>query len=106
MKKVGNLSLAISIEGMKDTNDLRRGEGSFKKTVAAMDMLHAEGCLFGISVCYTRENVESVTSQEFIELMIEKGVKFAWYFNYMPVGSGGDENLIPTPAQRKHMYPG
>lgn len=104
MKTVGNLSLAISIEGMKDTNDLRRGEGSFKKTVAVMDMLRAEGCLFGISVCYTRENVESVTSQEFIELMIKKGVKFAWYFNYMPVGSGGDENLIPTPAQRKHMY--
>jgi len=104
MKRAGNLSLAVSIEGMQPSNDLRRGEGNYKKTMAAMALLKKEKCLFGISVCYTSENVESVTSQEFIELMIESGVKFAWYFNYMPVGKGADENLIPTPEQRKHMY--
>ena len=36
--------------------------------------------------------------------MLEKGVKFGWYFNYMPVGKGADEGLIPSPEQRKHMY--
>lgn len=104
MKRVGNLSLAVSIEGMQEINDLRRGKGSSDAALAAMDLLKKHKCLFGISVCYTSGNVESVTSQEFMDLMIEKGVKYAWYFNYMPVGKGADEKLIPSPEQRKHMY--
>ena len=36
--------------------------------------------------------------------MIEKGVKYALYFNYMPVGSDGQKELIPSPMQRKYMY--
>ncbi len=103
MNRVGNLSVAVSIEGMETANDLRRGEGSSKKALDAMDLLKKHGCLFGISVCYTSRNVESVTSREFMDLMLEKGVKFGWFFNYMPVGKGADANLIPTPEQRTHM---
>lgn len=104
VKRIGNLSFAISIEGTKQSNDARRGEGSYERTMQAIELLKKNKCLFGISVCYTRENVDAVTSEEFIDLMIEKGVKFAWYFNYMPVGQGSVEELIPTPAQREHMY--
>lgn len=53
MKRVGNISLAISIEGTKDSNDARRGEGSYDHVMKAMDLLKSKGCLFGISVCYT-----------------------------------------------------
>ena len=104
MKRVGNISLAISSEGTKDSNDARRGEGSYDHVMKAMDLLKSKGCLFGISVCYTRANVDAVTSDEFVDLMISKGVRFAWYFNYMPVGSAAVEELIPTPEQRTHMY--
>jgi MoaA/NifB/PqqE/SkfB family radical SAM enzyme len=104
MKRVGNLSLAISMEGSVEENDARRGEGSGEQALRAMDLLKKNGCLFGISVCYTSQNIESVTSQAFVDLMIEKGVKFAWYFHYMPVGKNTDISLVPTPEQRKHIY--
>ena len=39
MKRVGNISLAISIEGTKDSNDARRGEGSYDHVMKAMDLL-------------------------------------------------------------------
>lgn len=87
MKRVGNIALAISIEGSKESNDARRGEGSYDHVMQAMDLLKSKGCLFGISVCYTRANVDAVTSDEFVDLMISKGARYAWYFNYMPVGS-------------------
>ena len=48
--------------------------------------------------------MDAVTSDEFVDLMISKGARYAWYFNYMPVGSGAVEELIPTPEQRTHMY--
>lgn len=104
MKRLGNLTLAISIEGTEDTTDARRGEGVYSKGIAAMDLLKKNKCIFGISVCYTSANVSAVTSDEFVDLMIEKGAKFGFYFNYMPVGHNADPELIPTPAQREHMY--
>ena len=104
MKEVGNLSLALSIEGSEDSNDARRGEGSYHDTMRAMDLLKKNGCFFGISVCYTSANIDAVTSDEFIDLMLQKGVKFGLYFNYMPVGTGAVPELIPSPDQRIHMY--
>ncbi len=104
IKECGNITLALSIEGSKENNDFRRGDGSYDTTIEAMKLLKQNKILFGISVCYTSKNVESVTSDEFLEDMIEKGVKYALYFNYMPVGSDGRKELIPTPMQRKYMY--
>lgn len=104
MKAVGNLTLAISIEGSEETNDFRRGSGAYERTMKALDLLQKNKCIYGLSICYTSQNVEMVTSDEFIDLMVSKGAKFAFYFNYMPVGTGAVEELIPTPEQRTHMY--
>ena len=104
MKSVGNLTLALSIEGTEESNDSRRGSGAYKTTIEAMDLLKKNGILFGISVCYTSANIPAVTSEEFIDLMVEKGVLFGLYFNYMPVGKDAVTELIPTPEQRVHMY--
>ncbi len=104
IKKCGNITLALSIEGDEQSNDERRGDGSYKTTIEAMELLKKEKLLFGISVCYTRKNVERVTSEEFLDKMVDLGVKYAFYFNFMPVGKNADKDLIPTPSQRKYMY--
>lgn len=104
MNRVGNLSLALSIEGSEESNDFRRGEGSYATTMRAMDLLKKHRCFFGMSVCYTSANIDMVTSDAFIDQMIEKGVKFGLYFNYMPIGANAVPELIPSPAQREHMY--
>ncbi len=104
MKDVGNLTLALSIEGSEESNDFRRGTGAYERTMKAMELLKKNKCIYGLSICYTSQNVDKVTSDEFIDLMIDKGAKFALYFNYMPVGTGAVEELIPTPEQRTHMY--
>ena len=104
IKKCGNIALALSVEGDEDSNDFRRGEGAYKTTMEAMDLLKKEKLLFGMSVCYTSKNIDQVTSDEFMDKMVAKGVKFAFYFNYMPVGQNADKELIPTPSQRKYMY--
>lgn len=104
IKKCGNITLALSIEGTKESNDDRRGEGAYSRTLKAMELLKREKILFGISICYTRKNVEAVTDDAFLDKMVDLGVKYAFYFNYMPVGHDADKELIPTPMQRKYMY--
>lgn len=104
IKEAGNFVPVASIEGTEESNDDRRGEGSYQTTVEAMKKLKKHGIFFGMSVCYTSKNVDFVTSDEFIDKMIELGVKIGMYFNYMPVGKDAVPELIPTPEQRKHMY--
>ncbi|MDI3476576.1 MAG: hypothetical protein PWQ59_101 [Thermoanaerobacterium sp.] len=104
VKRVGNITFAISINGFKENNDAIRGEGTFDKIVKAMDLMRENGVLFGYSATYTRANVEEISSDEFIDMMIDKGAYFAWYFTYIPIGRDPDVKFMVTPKQRKYMY--
>lgn len=104
MQEVGNLYLAISLEGKPEVNDLRRGEGVYGKVMHAMELLKAHGLVFGTSICYTSQNIESVTSDEFIQMIIEKGCRYSLYFHYMPVGNDAAVDLLPSSEQRTYMY--
>ena len=103
MKRVGNLMLAISLEGSPEVNDLRRGTGVYAKVMHAMDLLKENGLIFGTSICYTSRNCESVTSKDFVKLMVDKGCRYAMYFHYMPVGNEASVELLPTPEQRIYV---
>lgn len=104
VQRVGNIVFSVSLESYEaEVNDGRRGEGSFDEVMAAFDLMRSHGLLFGTSTCYTRDNVERVTSDEFFDLIIEKGCRWAWFFHYMPVGDGASAELIPTVEQREYM---
>lgn len=103
MTEIGNLYLAISLEGFAEVNDLRRGEGVYGKVMKAMDLLKEYGLVFGTSICYTSKNIETVTSEEFVDLLVDKGNRYALYFHYMPVGNDAAVDLLPTMEQRVYM---
>ena len=103
LKRVGNLYLAISLEGFSEVNDLRRGKGVFGKVMNAMDLLKENGLVFCTSIFYTSKNWDAVTSDEFVDLMIDKGCRYAMYFHYMPVGNDASLDLLPTPEQRTYI---
>lgn len=103
MKRVGNLYLAISLEGSPEINDFRRGDGVYGKVMRALDLLKENGLIFGISICYTSQNLEIVTGDGFVDLMIEKGCRYALYFHYMPVGNDAAAELMPTVKQRIYI---
>ena len=103
MLRVGNFVVSISVEGFEEANDARRGDGHFQKALAAMERMHSHRIPFGVSICYTSKNYKTVTSDEFLDLLIEKGCYFAWYFHYMPVGAGASTELLLSPDQRLYM---
>ncbi|MBP8959434.1 MAG: radical SAM protein [Bacteroidales bacterium] len=101
--KLGNVAPAISIEGLEKETDERRGKGTFNKVMQAMDNLKNAGVLFGFSATPTKFNIDILMSDEFIDLMIEKGCYFGWYFQYVPIGRKPDINLMSTPEQRNKL---
>ena len=104
MLEVGNLIPALSVEGFESSTDARRGSGTYHKVVRAMNLLKEKRLPFGISCCYTAQNVDSISSEEYITQMVEWGAKFVWYFHYMPVGNEAVPELMPSVEQRKYMY--
>ena len=104
LSELGNLTPAISVEGFEAETDERRGKGTYKKIMAAMDNLKEYGVPFGISVTPTKYNADLLLSDEFIDFYFNrKGIFYAWYFQYMPIGRSPSMDLMVTPEQRYKM---
>jgi MoaA/NifB/PqqE/SkfB family radical SAM enzyme len=103
MKKAGNLTVAISLEGFKEDTDYRRGDGTFEKIMKAMDILKNKDIAFSFSVCYHSKNYKTIASERFLDLMREKGAWMGWMFTYIPVGKDADTSLVCTPQQRAYV---
>ncbi|WMJ79718.1 radical SAM protein [Clostridium sp. MB40-C1] len=104
IKNLGNVVPMLSIEGEEEETDARRGKGTYKKVMHAMDLLNEKGVLFGVSTAVTRLNIDSVLSDKFVDKLIEKGSKVNWYFLFMPCGTKNpDYDLMLTPEQRIYL---
>ncbi|MFR0985620.1 MAG: radical SAM protein [Frisingicoccus sp.] len=75
--RLGNITFQLSIEGTPETNDARRGDGHYDAVMNAMDLFKKYGIIFGTSICYTRNNIEAVTSDEFLKMITEKALVLA-----------------------------
>ena len=100
LAELGNVSCMFSIEGFERETAYRRGLGVYEKVMQGMDLMKKHGIPFGYSVCVTKNNVAKIVSDEFIDLMRDKGALLGWYFLYMPVCGDKSLELMPSPSQR------
>jgi MoaA/NifB/PqqE/SkfB family radical SAM enzyme len=104
---LGNLTPAISVEGMRSRTEARRGDGAFDRALQAMAYLRAAGVPFGISVTVTRGNAEEVLSDALLDFFFEEqGAFYGFLFHHMPIGPGAGAGLdrVPTPEQRLQLW--
>ena len=101
---IGNLTPAISVEGMRDATDARRGRGVFDQVLAAMTRLRAEQVPFGISMTPTRLTCADLLSDEVLDFYFEQmGAMYGFLFQYMPIGRAITLEMMPTAEQRLWM---
>ncbi|MBD3348159.1 MAG: radical SAM protein [Candidatus Eisenbacteria bacterium] len=101
--ELGNAAPAISVEGYGEETDARRGEGTYDRVLAAMRRLNERDMLFGISATVTRYNHDLLSSDEFFDFYIDKGARFAWLFQYIPIGREPNVDLMSTADQRHEL---
>jgi MoaA/NifB/PqqE/SkfB family radical SAM enzyme len=105
MEKECNMTVAISVEGLRETTDEIRGRGVFDRALDAMEAMQETGVPAGISVTATRDNCAEILSDEFLDFFFERmGSIYGFYFQYMPIGREGDPGRMPTPEQRLWMW--
>ncbi|MCX7837786.1 MAG: radical SAM protein, partial [candidate division WOR-3 bacterium] len=103
--ELGNLTPAISVEGLKETTDKRRGAGTFDKILKVMEFLRKEKVIFGISLTATRDNAYELLSDEFIDFFFNRQkARYAWLFHYMPIGRNPNPQMMPTIEERLWLY--
>lgn len=105
LAEVGNVTVAVSVEGFQTRTDQRRGPGVFTRILDAMDHLRRAGVLFGLSLTATRENAEEILSDAFLDFFFDRCLAvYAWLFQYMPIGRDYSLELLVTPEQRLWMW--
>ena len=97
---LGNVAPAISLEGLREETDARRGKGQFDRIVKVMDGLREAGIFFAVSTTQTSRNHEVLTSDAFVDFLVERGCILLWNFHYVPIGRNPDLSLMVNPEQR------
>lgn len=97
-----NLIPVMSIEGDRERTDNRRGKGIYDRLIANMDEFSRRHLMFGASVTVTTENIQSVLSEEFIDVLAKRGCRLIIYVEYVPM-SEGTEKLAPTDTEREYL---
>ncbi len=98
--RVGNVFPAISVEGFEHQTDARRGRGTYEHIRRVRRTLAEAGVMTGFSATVTRENAEAIAGDDFIDLRIEEGDLFGWFFLLQPIGRSPRIDLMVTAAQR------
>jgi AdoMet-dependent heme synthase len=94
-----NVKTAISIDGMKDTNDKIRRQGGYDKALYAMKKLSSVGLLDCLVTTMTKYNIHQMAHTA--ALAEEYKARSVVYHNLVPVGRAGEhmEDLAPTSEQ-------
>lgn len=76
---VHNIVPFISVDGPKEVHDRRRGAGSYQNATRAMRLLKDRKAMIGYSTTIHSGNFHEVSSEQFVDQMIENGAFIGFY---------------------------
>jgi MoaA/NifB/PqqE/SkfB family radical SAM enzyme len=101
LARLGNLTPALSVEGLAAETGARRGKGVYRSVLRAISHLRNAGVPFGISMTATRSNCEKLLADPLLDFYFgELGAFYAFIFQYMPIGRSPDLDWMPKVDQR------
>ncbi len=86
VRRLGNITPLVSIDGFAPENDARRGRGTFEAAVEGIERLRKAKLLFGVATTVTGRNLDEVTADEYVRYFIDRGAMYLWYYVFRPVG--------------------
>ena len=101
--RAGNIIPVVSLEGSNEQTDARRGDGMHDKVLQAMEHLRNAEAVFGFSAMVTSENSGTLSSDHFVDEMIERGCALGFYTEYVPVGSAARRELVLKGEDQKRF---
>ncbi|MAG58627.1 MAG: radical SAM protein [Planctomycetes bacterium] len=103
LRKAGNATPLISIEGSEIVSDERRGgKRVLEKSVAGIEACIRNRLITGVASSVCRTNFEDLVQDSWVDRLIDMGVHYAWFHTYRAVGPKANADLALTPEQVVH----
>src|SRR2546426_1145732 len=100
LRKLGNATPLISIEGREITSDQRRGKKDvFNKTMCGLEHCLRARLLTGVATSVCQSNIDELLTKQWLQELIQRGVHYVWYHTYRPVGPKMNPQLALRPDQ-------
>jgi len=94
LRRAGNATPLISIEGREVVSDQRRGKkGVFARTLRGLDTAIRHRLLTGVATSVCQSNIRDLLNESWIDELIDRGVHYVWFHSYRPVGPMMHEDL-------------
>jgi MoaA/NifB/PqqE/SkfB family radical SAM enzyme len=101
MRRADNTFVLVSIDGLRQTNDARRGEGVYDEVSAAMRLMKEHGLYFGFSSTVYRSNYRELLSEAFLSAMRDLGCVAGLYLRYIPLGVPGEGSMLMNDSESR-----
>ena len=99
LRRIGNATPLISIEGSEIVSDERRGRlNVLNKTLAGLENCRRNRLITGVATSVCQTNFELV-SEQWLRRLINMGVHYAWFHTYRVVGPKPADHLALRPEQ-------
>ncbi|AWM42276.1 radical SAM protein [Gemmata obscuriglobus] len=100
MRRLGNVTPLISVEGTEIVSDERRGRGGvLNRTMQGLHNALDAGAFTGVCTSLARTNIDDLLREEWIDRLVEMGVLYTWFHVYRPMGPNPNPDLCLTPEQ-------
>lgn len=100
LRKLGNATPLVSIEGTSTVSDERRGNKDvLNRTLRGLQHCLDARLLTGVATSLCRTNIDDLLSESWLDKLIDLGVHYTWYHTYRPVGPKISVDLALTPEQ-------
>jgi MoaA/NifB/PqqE/SkfB family radical SAM enzyme len=101
MRRLGNVTPLVSVEGNEIVSDERRGRAN----VLSRTMEGVQNCLkhkvfTGVCTSLCKTNINDLLTEKWVDRLIEMGVMYTWFHVYRPMGPDACPDLCLTPEQQ------
>jgi MoaA/NifB/PqqE/SkfB family radical SAM enzyme len=104
IRRLGNVTPLISVEGTEIVSDERRGRaGVLSKTMQGIQNCLAEKIFTGVCTSVCQTNLEDLVTEKWVDRLIEMGVFYTWFHVYRPMGPDANPELSLSQADQQRI---
>jgi len=97
LRKMGNVTVLISVEGTEIISDQRRGRADvLSKTMQGLHNCLNNRVMTGVCTSICTTNIDDLLREEWIDRLVEMGVLYTWFHVYRPMGTKPNMDLCLT----------
>ena len=102
LRKCGNVTPLISVEGSEIVSDERRGRANvLTDTMQGLQNCLDNKVMTGVCTSLCQTNYKDLLREEWVDRLIDMGVMYTWYHIYRPMGPEPAPELALSPSQQR-----